>query len=201
MSTSSLFRLGGLAAVVGGILIAIYNVLEYLFFLDYAKTAQSAAWFPFQVMGVTAIALALLGLTALYAMQASRAGAFGLVAFVVAFIGLVQFYSIQWTLAFLAPALSKAAPQLLETPTDPFFATGFLSTILLFVIGSIIFGVSVLRSKSMPPWTAWLLIGGTILFMIGEVVGTFISPVAAILYGAGFAGMGWSVLQQSKTAA
>lgn len=70
MSTSTLLLLGGLAAVAAGILIAVYNVLEYLFFSDYAKTAQSAGWFPFQVMGVVAIALALLGLTALYTMQA-----------------------------------------------------------------------------------------------------------------------------------
>ena len=156
MATSTLNRLGGLAAVLAGILIAIYKVLEYLFFSDYGETAQIAAWFPFQVMGVAAIALALPGLTALYAIQASRTGAFGLVAFVVAFVGLTQFYSVQWMLAFLAP-------QPLETTEDPFFATGFFSTILLFVIGLILFGVSVLRSKCLPQRTALFLIGGAYL--------------------------------------
>jgi Universal stress protein family len=72
MSSASLVRLGGLAALTGGVLVAITALLE-LVALDYENfyaTAQTGAYAFISLLYLLAVALVLVGLVGLYAGQA-----------------------------------------------------------------------------------------------------------------------------------
>jgi len=82
MSSSNLIRWSGLVALVGGVLVIVTDVAEFILFggqtFDVAVTTR--AWF-FLVQGLELVSflLVLLGLIGLYARQAERTGSLGLI--------------------------------------------------------------------------------------------------------------------------
>ncbi|CAA9586769.1 MAG: hypothetical protein AVDCRST_MAG88-4065, partial [uncultured Thermomicrobiales bacterium] len=84
MAPEALIRWSGLASILGGTLYALF-----MFFhpANDSTGMRTGAWTPVHLTWHVAVLLALLGLVELYARQAHRAGRFGLVSFVVAFVG------------------------------------------------------------------------------------------------------------------
>src|SRR5919202_277275 len=99
MSPSNLLRLQGLAALIGGALVAVLKLVDVisLFFLD-----------PLSVFAQVLITLGLIGL---YIHQSRVAGTAGLIAFVLTFSGMVLIRALDWaaSLAYLGWALFGAS--------------------------------------------------------------------------------------------
>jgi len=198
VEASKLLRFGGLAAVLAGAAIALYNLIEFIAFsgAPMSNLANLPGWAAFNLAGLMGIALLVVGLFALYAIQAQRAGIVGIVGFALALLGVLQYYGVTWAEAFLLPSVGRAAPAVLDTP-DPLLGAGLISTVLLSTLGFVVFALATLRAGVLPRWTAVLMILGAVVPFVTQALGSTlpIGPVAlgVSLMGMGYATLGWGV--------
>src|SRR6266851_2970101 len=96
MSSSTLVRWSGLTALVGFAFWAAVGVTNFLVIPKDVATsvaATSNAWFVLFLLVVIGNLLMLGGLVGLYVHQAEKAGTFGLIAFLMTFIGIAMGYA------------------------------------------------------------------------------------------------------------
>ena len=192
MSSSKLVRWSGLASLAGGLLFIIHTVAESLVVED-RPLSEAAATSPWLVIEggivVTAVFVGF-GLVGLYARQAQRAGRLGLIAFVVAFIGVLLVTGSVWSEAFLAPWLARTAPELLDSGSaDSVLAAVWLSY-LLFSLGWFLFGLASLRAGVLSRGAAILLLIGAV---VPVVLGGLDIPLGSVLFGAALAWAGYEL--------
>ncbi len=203
MSSSTLIRWSGLAALVGYALIAVLDPVFFFVFPDDVATSVSAAsnaWFVLHLLGIIAVLLGLVGLVGLYARQAEKVGILGLIAFLMAFTGSALGYAWSWMETFVWPVVAHAAPRLLDHPEPVSYqalqALNASDTIgfLLAIVGVVLFAVASLRARVLPRWAAVLVIVGAVWgFVLGSgFVGVEV-PFGLTLVGLGLAWMGYAV--------
>jgi hypothetical protein len=144
--------------------------------------------------------LLLLGLPGIVARQASRAGWFGFVGFLLAFSGAflsASYFAVVYLT--IAPWLDVHAPkvgdQLLFT-ANPAVNVYSSVAIGLFVVGLVLLGIATMRARVFPQWAGLLLIVGVVVFGISFVISIFglgalasvLSSVSGVL---GLLGLGW----------
>ena len=192
MSSATLLRLSGLAAIVGGTLFALAEIAEAIISPENQPLTQRFAAPGLPVVEAAqwlASVLLLLGLTGLYVRQSQKAGSFGLVAFLAAFVGTALNVGSLWSGALLLPPLAQAAPAFLDSlTTNPpgALGIGLLISFFLFPLGWILFGVASLLAKVFSRWAV-------LLVMIGLLLVPFIPIAPAALVGAGLVWMGYAV--------
>jgi hypothetical protein len=168
MSSSNLIRWSGLAAVVGGVLLAICDVLNAILFPGEPSSdvMTTSLWFVVQVLGLVGVVFITLGLVGLYARQAKRTGILGLIAFVVAFSGTLMVFGLLWGEPFLGPGLAKSAPEALEVEPTGVMLAGVIFTFVLFTLGWFLVGLVSIQANLLPRGAAVLLMVGAVLFII-----------------------------------
>jgi hypothetical protein len=191
MSSSNLIRWSGLAALVGGVLFIVLDILDFLLYgnLPYSDAATAGSFTFVQSAFIIAVVLIGLGLVGMYAHQAEETGSFGLVAFVVAFIGVIMAAGSIWSEAFFGAWLAGAAPQLLEANPSGTLAAGITLSYFLFALGWLLFGLASLRARVLPRSASVLLIVGSILFII---ISLLEFPFESVVLGAALAWMGYA---------
>ena len=167
MSAGTLLRLSGLAAIVAAGLITLSEILAMATGLmdmaAMARTPLSSAWVPLNLLQLFGVILLLLALVGLYARQAAVAGGLGLFGFLVAFLGTAMFAGTGWSNAFTPPLVARTNPTLLEGfPPSP-LGEAVLYTAVLFAVGLILFGITVIRAGVLPRTGGWLLVIGGVL--------------------------------------
>jgi hypothetical protein len=182
--------LGGLAAVVGGVLLFIADLIDFFAFdpeenLSEVVTAASYAFI--QVLNMLGIVLVLCGLVGLYARQSEAAGVLGLVGFVVALAGTVLDSGLLWTSLFAAPSAAIAAPGFVDAEFTGSLALGLPLTFITFGLGWLLFGVASLRAGVYPRIPAIVLI-------IGAVLTSFPLPLVGLVIDVAVAWLGFSLL-------
>ena len=99
---------------------------------------------------------------ALYAVQAPRAGKFGFIAFLLAFIGMSLALGGNWAYAFGSPYLASTAPSILDTSFESLewgvFGAGFIYSYLLGGVGYLIFAVSIILARVVPFWIGLVML-------------------------------------------
>ena len=176
MSSSNLLRLGGLAAVVGGVLFAVSDLLTLLLDVDDPIGSITSASFALSV-GLALISAVLLtgGLVGIYAARSGATGVLGLIGFALAFAGQILAAGGIWSEAFITPALAQEAPELLLSDPPPGIVTfGNILTFGLLTVGWLILGAAILRARAYPRVA-------TVLVLVGAVVQAlpFLPPQSA----------------------
>jgi hypothetical protein len=166
MAPSHLQRAGGLALLLGGVLLGLGVVLHP----DEANPAAvlAATWGPVHIIMLLAALLSLFGLLSAYARLAARAGATGLVGFALLIAGTMLLAPILVIEALVVPALAAdAAGAALLSDTGPLFggALGlyFMLMALVFALGCLIGAIAIVRSGALPRLAGVLLVGGALL--------------------------------------
>jgi len=179
MSTSTLYRLGALAGVLSGVCIIIGRLL--------ARLPNSQ---PGEIVDFLSPFFALFLLVALYLGQRRESGVFGGVAFIVLFTGLVMLVSLDYYGAFIRIHLPETMIAQIEEGSS---APMFVSSLLIFLFGEILFGISVIRAGVYSKIAA-------ILFMLGLIFVALhpsgIIPESVVDIGATAVGIGltwWSI--------
>jgi hypothetical protein len=177
MSVKTLYRLSALAGFISGLCIIIGKLLIPL------PNRQIGEVFDF-----FSPFFALFFVVGLYLCQREASGTFGGIASIVLFMGLATVVSMDYFGAFVAPYLPDGMmDQILEGPTGAVAAASGL----VFLVGEILFGISVLRANRFSKIASVLFMVGMLLVPLGSVV-----PESAVVIGsivAGVALIWWSV--------
>ena len=189
MSSSDLIRWGGVAAILGGILLFIvtlwalftqgFGVPEEAF----SEIAGTTSWTVGSLVGLLTAVLVLFALVGLYLYHSQAAGMLGFVGFLVAFLGTALVVGTQWTFAFVVPSLAVEAPGFLDAeqvagPVD----AGFILSFIGLAVGWALFGVAALRARVYPRWLAIALIVVALAQLLPtSAVGLVFAPVLALL--------------------
>ena len=196
MSSSTLIRWAGLAAMASGVCSVIGDLLSLAVDLESAESALTIPYVLVFLLYLLGTVLLLLGLVGLYASQSEAAGVLGLVGFLGAFVGTALLSGAIWFELFITPSLATEAPELAEAELG---LAGFILSFLLVVIGWLVFGVATLRARVYPRWPAILLIVGVGLsFTPIPLSGIVLSVAVAWLGFILFTGRGASVEQPPR---
>lgn len=195
MPSSRLVWLGGLAALIGGSLFVVSDLLilaedpE-----DPIRTVTSASYAVSKGLGLLAGVLLQGGLIGLYARQSEQVGLLGFAGFLVAFIGQALVICVYWFRVFVETPIAQLVPELYEAGLLGAGLTGFgiLLPYGLYALGWFLFGMATFRARVYPRAAA-------VLLMVGAVPIAFpLSPVIGALGGAVFdvavAWLGYSLL-------
>jgi len=168
MSSVNLIRGSGLAAIIGGVLLAVSDILNAILFPGEpsADVMTSATWFLVQVLGLAGIVFISLGLVGLYAHQAKHTAVFGLIAFVMTFSGTLMAFGLLWSEPFLGPGLAASAPEVLRSEPTGVTLTGAILTFVIFTLGWFLFGLASFQANVLQRGAAILLMVGAVLFII-----------------------------------
>lgn len=174
MSSSSLLRLGALAAVVGGVLFLSADLFGLI--LAELQPAPIAAFtlasyaVVSEVLGVIAGILLTGGLVGLYVGRSEVMGVIGLAGFILAFVGEVLVNGWSWVWLFLTAALAQQAPELLDADTPALVNLGTTLSLVLLGLGWLVFGAAALRKGAYPRVAAILVIVSSVLQIIPPVL-------------------------------
>ncbi|MDX1523365.1 MAG: hypothetical protein R3264_17200, partial [Anaerolineae bacterium] len=132
--------------------------------------------------------LLLVALIGLYLYQAEAAGTFGLVAFLVAFIGTVLMAASDWFEVFLAPVLVDMPGFTDQVPG--LVMAGFMLNFGLETLGWVLFGAATFRARVFPR-AAGVLLAAAVLVPFGL-------PWIYVVSNSAMIWLGWIVLRESQ---
>ncbi|MDP8972519.1 MAG: hypothetical protein M3N45_04930 [Actinomycetota bacterium] len=190
MSSSNLIRLGGLAAVVSGVLFVIAELLYLV--VGMSPPAEDLNSGTAVVQGVLFLLGGMLlvgGLIGLYINRKDELGILGAAGFIVAFAGSTFAIGAFSGGAFVVPALAELAPDLVEAGPPPLVMFADVTAFALLTLGWLLLGLAFLRSRVYPRWAA-------ILLMVGAVIAFFPLPFSMVPFGAAVAWAGFSLLSE-----
>lgn len=172
MSASSLYRMGGLALILGALLMSASS---------WFRQGQSdRTWWLITFAGAQFL---LLGLPAMYARQSRQAGKPGLIGFVLTFLGLA-------TVEVGTAVLPESQYAQVGTAFTIVFTIGFI----MLNLGLIVYGIATLRARVYPRWAAALMIIGVPAIFLANL-SPLIGAKPEVLIFLGFAWCGavlWS---------
>jgi len=202
MSSTTSYRLSGIALIIGSVLAAIYYLCQSFLNGNDLATITSPLSLYSSIIGFIGSMLVLLGLPGIYARQAGRAGILGLLGFlfiwyVTLFQGVIVPFttvtSISQITAHIAPQSAAVA---LATTTPPSWTPFFLVSLVGQALGILLLAIATLRARVFPRWTAWLLIATLVLSVVSFVpfFPSALSNLAPIIASVAIAGFGYSLL-------
>ncbi len=172
----------GYASILGGLLFGAAVVLHPL--RDGATIHNTGvAYGAIHNIGVLGLMLQLLSLIGLYVREADGLGQKGLNAFIVVFFGQVLYICLLVVDGLRNPLLAKYAPAVVHTfaDNDPNELAVVLPALLLFFVGHILFGSSLL-SGSTPSRLGTLLITiGAPIYIVGGINIFILGPASPII--------------------
>jgi hypothetical protein len=179
MSERRLFRLGAVAAAISGVAIVAGKVLMLL------PDPQAG-----EVLDFFSPLFGLFAVVAVFLWQRRQSGTFGVVAFVVMFIGLALVTSLDYFGAFIRLELTEAVrDELMEG--SPGVVAGISG--LTFLIGEILFSISILRAGVFPRAAAWMFMVGFVPMTLIEVLSDEVVAVGSVVAGGGIFWLGASL--------
>ncbi len=158
-------------------------------------------WVPAHSLLWAAYTVSLIGWIGAYIVQASKAGGLGVVAIVVAILGTSLASWIFSSDVTYVPVIAAEDPGLFKR----IFSTGHLVTgvvsVLFWVLGNVLFGASIVRTKVFPKWAGILLALGSLLIPVVYLTGLPVKAIAiaALAVGASQVWLGWSLLSMVRS--
>ena len=179
MSASTLYRLGALAGVLSGFFMILGRILARL---PNTQPGEIVDWLsPFCALFLT---------IAFYLGQRKESGVLGGIAFILLFSGLVTVVCLDYYGAFIRIHLPEAIITQIEEGSS---APVFVISLLTFLIGEILFGISVFRSGVYSKIAAVLFMTGLIPIAL-HPTGIFSESVVDLAAAmAGIALIWWSI--------
>ncbi len=195
MYSSDLIRWSGLAAILGGTLLLISDLLSLTVFSgDLTEIATTGAYLADGGTRLLAGVLLLLGLVGLYARQAEASGVLGLGAFLIAFAGTTLILGTWWTNTFVAPSLATEAPAFLEAGPTGVLSIGFTLSFALGALGWLLFGLASLRARVYPR-------AAVVVLIVGAVLALAPLPISGVVLQVAIAWLGLVLFSQKEASA
>ena len=195
--SSKLVSLGGPACLIGGA-IWIFLWIAYLLthgptMRDFQQTFLSLTWYDFSKFVIFALLLFLLGLLSLRARQAGKSGRLGTVGFAVSVGGFIILIVSMFTF-WLIP-WGSYDPAYRETDLVRQLAIVQFTSPLILGIGLILFGIEILRSKTLSQGNGLPIVAGLAVltpYLLWTNVG--------FVFGAAWVAIGLALVTERKAA-
>lgn len=185
MSKKTLYLLCALAGVLSGLCIIIG---KFLIPLPNRQIGEIIDFFsPFFALPFT---------VGLYLRQQRESGIFGGIAFIVLFMGLATIVCLDYFAAFILPYLPDGMlDQIWESPA------GIVAAVsgLVFIIGEILFGISVIRANVYSKIASILFMAGLFFVPLGEVFPEYVVVIGSIIGGVGLIWWGIELYRQASS--
>jgi hypothetical protein len=202
MTSTTSYRLSGIALIIGSVLSIVYNICQaFLNGNDLASITSPLSMFSF-VMGFIGSVFVLLGLPGVYARQAGRAGILGLLGFLFLwYVTLYQGVIIPFTsVTIISQITAHIVPQSVAVPMattpPPAWMPFFLVSLVGQVLGILLLAIATLRARVFPRWTAWLLIATLVVGVVSFVpfFPQALLSLTPIIASVAIAGFGYALL-------
>lgn len=198
-TVSTAVRLAGVSAATAGVLFVVIQIVHPT---DELASVTTARWTIVHVASVAMCCLGVFGLAGLYVRQADRAGWLGLIGHLLFSLFFIITAAFQFVEALISPVLATEAPRFVESFLG--IVTGHAGPIPLetltalyqivgglYLLGSLLFGVSTFRARLLPRWAAILLaLSGPLAAIVTTVFSHPIDRLAALPMGLALVGLG-----------
>jgi hypothetical protein len=190
MSSTRLYRFSGISLLLGCVIIFLVTIPGVFIGNDPASTYAMYSSLGRVLGGM----LLVLGFPGVYARQSQRAGVLGLIGFVLTLIYILMLGVFGDTFdALIVPFIATHAPSLMksEPPAlDLFYMIGGI----LGVVGGVLLGIATIRASVLSRWAAILLIVGSVVQFLGDVLNLPIANPGFLLFMIGLAWLGLGVV-------
>jgi hypothetical protein len=203
MSAQSFLRWSGWSLLIGGVISALFAVLEYNASPPFGT--EGPAWQSW--LGAVGGLLIILGMPALYEVHKDKLKVWGRVGFVLLSLGLLLeqvLFNIVTAVAGNVPPLLLQNVELSSSQTIPaipsiapvYLLTGFpfILGVLLFLMGSVLFGIAMALGHVFPRRFGWSLAITAVLAMCASsqnIIANTISTTASALFALIFSWIGY----------
>jgi len=205
MSSTTSYRLSGIALLIGSLLSILYYLTQAVFLNgNDLATMTSPLSLISSVIGFIGSLLVLLGLPGMYARQAGRTGILGLLGFLfVWYVTLYQGVIIPFTsITIISQITAHLVPQsaAVATTPPPAWTPFFIPSLVGQVLGTLLLTIATWRARVFPRWIAWLLIATLVLGAVSQIpfFPEALSNLAAILGSVAIAGFGYALLSPER---
>ncbi len=207
MLSSTLYRLSGIALVVGGAISAVFSVISTVAFpspngFD-AKVVTGAPWQIVTLLTVIGGVLILLGFPAAYVRQAKETRVLGLIGFILLYLAVLMVGVIfEMTVLLIIPYLATAAPKLLGSNSGPpALFVFFIAWALFTTVGAILFSIATLRARVLPRMAAIVLLVAMVVNLVDfaplpGLLGVILSAAGGVLFYLALAWFGFGLLSE-----
>ena len=209
ITTTTLTRAGGLAAVAAGTLFIAVQVKHPEITLDFVRTTQ---WKVRQGMKVAMAVLALAGIAGMYLRQVRQMGVLGLVGYLLFSLGYLALLCVETIALVVIPVIADSAPQYVDGVVA--VATNSSSTADLglfrslnavvaagYLLGGLVFGIALFRARVLARWAAALLAVAAVATMTIPLLPMVNQRLFAVVNGIAMIGLGWSLWRAPRSAA
>jgi hypothetical protein len=164
---------------------------------DYGLLVADSDWTWITLLGFLAAMAGLFAASGLYQALRARSRVLAFWGYLMLSIGLcMELSALSWDL-FVWPALIERPGMMDYLRRGLFLATTQFQALLVvmlatLLVGSILLGISIWRSRAFPLWTALCLLSGIVLYAVGNLVHVTIASIGLGLYSAGFIGIAFA---------
>ena len=206
-TSQNLIRSAGLAALIAGtcyVLVGIFHPANI------PAAVTTTRWEIVHVLACAMCFFGVLGVTGLYARQASRTGWLGLAGYLLLELWLVLIMGFSFVEAFILPHLASTSPAFVQAWLGMFngpagtFDLGVLPTVWtltapIYILGGLFFGIATFRAGILPRWAGALLALSTLLAPAAAVLPNASQPKMAIPMGIALAWLGCALWTERRT--
>jgi hypothetical protein len=210
ITTTTLTRAAGVAAVVGGLLYIGVQIKHPNLDLALVTTTE---WKVRQTMKVLFASLSLVGITGMYLRQVTRTGVLGLIGYLALATGFLLMLSTEVIGMVVVPTIAGTSPgyvtDVLAVAVPGGHATGDIGLMgplsqiagVGYLAGGLLFGIALFRANVLARWAAALLAVGAVATLAIPLLPQVNFRLFAIPTGVALVGLGYSLWREQRTPA
>lgn len=206
ITTTKLTRAAGLSAVVAGLLFILIQLIHPH---EDVATVTTNAWTVTALLTMSMSVFLLIGITGMYLRQVTEAGLLGLVGFLLFGASFVLTIAATFVEVFVLPQLADRAPQYVDDFLSTFTGgsvvgdvgalplAGLVSAVG-YLLGGLLFGVTLFRARILERWAALLLAVGSVATLLVPLLPHSLDRLLAFPVGLALAGLGYSLWREQR---
>jgi hypothetical protein len=209
ITTTTLTRAAGLAAVAAGTLFIAVQVKHPEITVDFVQSTQ---WKVRQGMKIAMATLALVGIAGMYLRQVRQIGVLGLVGYLLFSLGYLAMLCVEVIALVVIPAIARSSTEYVDGVVA--VATNGSSSADLglfvplngiqgfgYIVGGIVFGIALYRAGVLARWASALLAVAAVATMAPLLLPMANQRLFAVPNGIALIGLGWSLWREQRAAA
>ncbi len=206
VTTTTLTRAAGLAAVAGGLLYIAVQVSHPHLNASFALTTEYAVR---ESIKIAMTVLSLIGITGIYLRQVKQTGVLGLIGYLLLAVGYLAIMSLQVVGLFVLPTFAASQPGYVNDVFTVVFSgtpvndIGRLHNLIqggfAYIVGGTLFGIALFRAGVLARWAALLLSVGAVATVATASLPELTQRLFALPVGVALVGLGYSLWREQRT--